>query len=95
MLIWRLSKREDQALIPISTILKFSALGIVMKTSFETQVSRLGVIGSFVDINIFVMKYYFILFHHILLFLNLLNQNLHKCSDPKKETREFCSKILF
>ena len=32
MLILRLSKREDQALIPISTILKFSALGIVMKT---------------------------------------------------------------
>ena len=28
MLILRLSKREDQALIPISTILKFSALKI-------------------------------------------------------------------
>ena len=27
MLFLRLSKREDQALIPISTILKFSALG--------------------------------------------------------------------
>ena len=33
--------------------------GIVMKTSFGTRVSRMG-LGSFVDINIFVMKYYFI-----------------------------------
>ena len=31
--------------------------GIVMKTSFETLVSQMG-LGSFVDINIFVMKYY-------------------------------------
>ena len=31
-----------------------------MKTSFETLVSQMG-LGSFVDINIFVMKYYFIL----------------------------------
>ena len=30
-----------------------------MKTSFETRVSRMG-LDSFVDINIFVMKYYFI-----------------------------------
>ena len=29
MLIWRLLKREDQALIQISTILKFSALDSV------------------------------------------------------------------
>ena len=33
--------------------------GIVLKTSFETRVLRMG-LGSFVDINIFVMKYYFI-----------------------------------
>ena len=33
--------------------------GIVMKTSFETRVAWMG-LGSFVDINIFVMKYYFI-----------------------------------
>ena len=38
-----------------------------------------GVIGSFVDINIFVMKYYFIPFLHMFHFLNLLNQNLYKC----------------
>jgi len=37
--------------------------GIVMKTSFETRVSRMG-LGSFVDINIFVVKYYFIKFLH-------------------------------
>ena len=29
--------------------------GIVMKTSFETQVSRMG-LGSFVNINIFVIS---------------------------------------
>ena len=34
--------------------------GIVMKTSFETWVLRMG-LSSFVDINIFVMKYYLIL----------------------------------
>ena len=33
--------------------------GIVMKTSFGTQVSQIG-LGSFVDINIFVIKYCFI-----------------------------------
>ena len=32
---------------------------IVLKTSFETRVSRMG-LGSFVDINIFVMNYYII-----------------------------------
>ena len=32
---------------------------IIIKTSFETRVSLMG-LGSFVDINIFVMKYYFI-----------------------------------
>ena len=33
--------------------------GIVLETSFGTLVSRMG-LGSFVDINIFVMKYYVI-----------------------------------
>ena len=46
--------------------------GIVLETSFGTLVSRMG-LGSFVDINIFVMKYYFIPFLHIFHFLNLLN----------------------
>jgi len=31
--------------------------GIVIKTSFKTRVSRVG-LGSFVNIDIFVMKYY-------------------------------------
>ena len=39
-----------------------------MKTSFETRVSLMGS-GSFVDINIFVLKYYFIWFFHILHFI--------------------------
>ena len=38
-----------------------------MKTSFETRVSQMG-LGSFVDINIFVMKYCFIRLLHILNF---------------------------
>ena len=41
--------------------------GIVMKTSFEITVSQMG-LGSFVDINIFVIKYHFIYFLHILNF---------------------------
>ena len=36
-----------------------------MTTSFKTRVSRMG-LGSFVDINIFVVKYHFIYFLHIL-----------------------------
>ena len=32
--------------------------GIFMKTSFKTRVSRMG-LGSFININIFVIKYYF------------------------------------
>jgi hypothetical protein len=38
--------------------------GIIMKTSFKTRVSWMG-LGSFVDINLFVMKYYFIDFLNI------------------------------
>ena len=44
--------------------------GIVLKTSFETRVSRMG-LGSFVDINIFVMKYH-LKFLHILLYFESL-----------------------
>ena len=45
-----------------------------MKTFFRTQVSQMGC-GSFVNINIFVLKYYFIRFIHILHFFPaLLNQ---------------------
>ena len=52
--------------------------GIVMKTSFKTRVSRMG-LGSYVIINIFVMKYYIFQFVYILHFFKSLNQNLHKC----------------
>ena len=44
--------------------------GIVMETSLGTRVSRMG-LGSFVDINIFVMKYYFTWFLHILHFFRI------------------------
>ena len=44
--------------LPVSIRAQNLRQGIVMKTSFETRVSRMGS-GSFVDINIFVMKYYF------------------------------------
>ena len=66
-----------------------------MKTSFKTRVLRMG-LGSFVDINIFVIEIFFYLDSSYFPFLsNLLNQNLHKCQDPKNETREFRSTILF
>ena len=54
---------EDFLRVQMSTTLHPKAQnlrqGIVMKTSFKTRVSLMG-LGSFVDINIFVMKYYFI-----------------------------------
>ena len=43
---------------------------LVVKTSFDTRVSRTG-LGSFVDIIIFFMKYYFIQFLHILHFFQI------------------------
>jgi len=39
--------------------LKFWAQGIFVKTSFGTRVSRIE-LGSFVNIDIFVLKYHFI-----------------------------------
>ena len=45
--------------------------GIVMKTSFKTRVLRMG-IGSFVDTSIYVIKYFFIWFLHILHFVESL-----------------------
>ena len=49
---------------------KNSRQGIVMKTSFKTQVLWMG-LGSFVDINIFVVKYFFNWFIHILHFFRI------------------------
>ena len=66
--------------------------GIVMKTSFETRVLRMG-LGSFVDINIFVVKYYLILVSLNSPFFFIYT--VHKCYDPKKEIREFRSTTLF
>ena len=64
-----------------------------MKTSFSTGVSRMG-LGIFVDINSFFMKHFLFSMVIFSILSNLLNQNLHKCLDPKIET-EFCSTILF
>ena len=57
--------------------------GIVMKTSFETRVSGIGP-GSFVNIHIFVMKYFSYLVSPYSPFLsNLLNQ-IYKMLKPQK-----------
>jgi len=57
--------------------------GIVMTTSFETRVSQMG-LGSFVDINIFVVKYYFIYFLHILHFFKSLKSKSTQMLKPQK-----------
>ena len=63
--------------------------GIVMKTSFETRVSCMG-LGSFVDINIFVYEIFFYLFSLYSPFLlNLLNQNLQNIKPPKRKLESF------
>ena len=68
--------------------------GIDMKTSFESRVSSMG-LGSFVDIYILLWNIFYLISSYTL-FFNLFNKNLHKlCCDPKKETREFRSAILF
>ena len=51
---------------------------IIMKTSFKPRVSRMG-LGSFRNINIFEIKYFFSVCLYSPFFSNLLNQNLHKC----------------
>ena len=57
--------------------------GIVMETSLGTRVSRMG-LGSFVDINIFVVKYYFIKFLHILHFFKFLKSKFTQLPRPQK-----------
>ena len=54
--------------------------GIVMKTSFKTQVLRMG-LSSFVDIDIFVMKY---LFLPILHFSRISQIKIYKMLRPQK-----------
>ena len=54
-----------------------------MKTSFETRVSRMG-LGSFVDINIIVLKYYLILVFSYSIFFNSLKSKSTKMLRPQK-----------
>ena len=62
--------------------------GIGMKTSCKPRVSRMG-LGSFVNINIFVMKYYFIVSSYSQFFANLLSQNLQNVKTPKRYSFKF------
>ena len=57
--------------------------GIVMKTSFETRVSWMG-LGRFVDINLFVMKYYLFTFFIFSIFLNPLKSKSTQMLRPQK-----------
>ena len=68
-------------IVPLSRNLR---PGIVLKTSFKTRVTRMG-LGSFVNINIFVMKYFFKVCLYFPFLSNLLNQNLQNVKTPKKE----------
>ena len=53
-------------------------------------------LGSWVNINIFVMKYHFIQFVYILNFFQISKIKIYtNVKNPKKETREFCPTILF
>ena len=60
--------------------------GIVMKTSFKTQVLRMG-LSSLVDINIFVLKYFLFSFFRFFFFSNLLNQYLLNVKPQKGNSR--------
>ena len=53
---------------------------IVMKTSFKTRVLRMG-LSSFVDIDIFVMKYFFLLILH---FSRISQIKIYKMLRPQK-----------
>ena len=69
--------------------------GIVMKTSFKTRVSRMG-LGSFVDINISVMIYYFIWFLHILHFYRIASIKIHtNVKTPKRKLGSFVQRYSF
>ena len=66
-----------------------------MKTSFKTRVSRMG-LGSFVDINIFVMIYYFIWFLHILHFFRIASIKIHtNVKTPKRKLGSFVQRYSF
>ena len=54
-----------------------------MKTRSETWVSRKG-LASFVELNILVMKYYFILFFHFLHFFEFHKSKSTQILRPQK-----------
>ena len=63
-----------------------------MKTSFKTRVLRMG-LSSFVDIDIFVMKYLFLPILHF--FSNLSNKNLQNVKTPKRKLKGFVERYSF
>jgi len=65
-----------------------------MKTSFKTRVSRME-LGSFVDINIFVKNVILFSYFIFSIFFESLKSKSTQMLDPKKETWEFRSNILF
>ena len=58
------------------------------KTSFETRVSRIG-LGSFVDINIFVMKYNYFYLLYVLHFFKSLKSKSIQMLTPKRKLDGF------
>ena len=68
--------------------------GAVMKTSFKTRVSRMG-LGSFVNIIIFVMKYNFFPFVYILHFFESLKLKSTQVLRPQKGNSGVLFTILF
>ena len=57
----------------------------IMKTSFKTRVLRMG-LGSFVDISIFAMKYYFFQFVYILHFIRICQIKIYRnVKTPKRK----------
>ena len=67
---------------------------IVMKTSFKTRILRMG-LGSFVDINIFVMKHFYSVSSYSPFFSNLLNQNLQNVKTPTRKLESFFQRYYF
>ena len=60
------------------------ASGIIIKTSFKTRVSQMG-LGSFVNINVFVLKNHFFQFVYILNFFESLKSKSTQMLKPKKK----------
>ena len=52
-------------------------------------------LGRFVEISIFVMKYFLFSFFIFSILSNLLNQNLHKVKTPKRKLESFVQQYSF